>query len=199
MRCLKLQPEFSRLDKSRNFFLFGLAALMVLFLGASVSYISTHIKVVNIGYKINEELNRKQTLVEENKLLRLKIAQLKSPTRIEKEAKENLGLVLPKPEQIVYLSKLETTGILRSSASGSAAPPPQAVPSREATEKKASKEKEVKVSQPIHKAKRNSQEIIIAKIIQEPSAKSLSVPKTNAEGPLKSKQNVPAAMLDPLP
>jgi len=105
-RCLKRQPEFSCLDKSRPLFIFGFTFLTCLFVGAAIFYISTHVRMVDIGYKINQELNRKKNLIEENKMFRLEIARLKSPTRLEREATTRLGMEIPKAGQLIYLSQL---------------------------------------------------------------------------------------------
>ncbi len=105
-RSLHRQPEFSRLDKSTGLFFFTAILLSSLFLAGAILYISAHIKVVRLGYQINQEIERKQRLIEENKKLRLTIAQWVAPTQIEAEAQKKLGLLPPAPGQILYLSKM---------------------------------------------------------------------------------------------
>lgn len=82
----------------------------------ALSYVNTRVRVVNLGYKINQELQKKENLIEENKRLSLEIAQLKSPTRIETEAREKLGLRLPEVGQVVYAAKLEEGDLARNLA-----------------------------------------------------------------------------------
>ncbi|MCC7344519.1 MAG: cell division protein FtsL [Deltaproteobacteria bacterium] len=106
-KSVRRQPTFSPLDKSRRVFLFAFVSLVVLASACAIFYIGTHIQAVNLGYKIGQELQRKEQLIEENKRLSLEIARLKSPTRIEAEAKEALGLELPKTQQVFYLSRWE--------------------------------------------------------------------------------------------
>ncbi len=105
-RSLHQQPEFSRLDKSTGLFFFTAILLSSLFLAGAILYISAHVKVVRLGYQINQEIERKQRLIEENKKLRLLIAQWVAPTQIEAEAQKKLGLLPPAPGQILYLSKM---------------------------------------------------------------------------------------------
>ena len=117
-KSLRRQPTFSPLDKSRRVFLFAFLSLVVLASGCAIFYIATHIQAVNLGYKIGQELQRKEQLIEDNKRLSLEIARLKSPTRIEAEAKETLGLELPKTQQVFYLSRWEPDSLVKVAAAG---------------------------------------------------------------------------------
>jgi len=112
-KSVRRQPTFSPLDKSRRVFLLSFLSLIALASACAIFYIGTHIQAVNLGYDIGQELQRKESLIEENKRLNLEIARLKSPTRIETEAKETLGLTLPKTQQVFYLSRLEDDSLLR--------------------------------------------------------------------------------------
>jgi len=112
-KSVRRQPTFSPLDKSRRVFLFVFLSLIVLSSTCAIFYIGTHIQAVNLGYKISQELQRKEELIEENKRLNLDIARLKSPTRIESEAKDTLGLSLPKTQQVFYLSRLENDSLIK--------------------------------------------------------------------------------------
>jgi cell division protein FtsL len=48
-------------------------------------------------------MKEERTLIESNKKLRLEIATLKSYTRIERLALEELRMVKPKPEQVIVI------------------------------------------------------------------------------------------------
>lgn len=104
-RCIKGQDVLSELDRSRPFFMVVLSVLLTLAIVGAIFYIGLRVKVVNLGYRINQEIQAKERTIEENKRLSLEIARLKSPTRIEFEAKERLGLQLPAPHQIVYIGE----------------------------------------------------------------------------------------------
>ena len=102
---LSRQPEFSVFDRSKRLLNLGLILLSLTLMSGTIFYIHTQVSAVDLGYKIDEALKQKQVLEEENKGLRLQIAQLKSPTRIEKVAKEKLSMDLPQAHQRVYLSQ----------------------------------------------------------------------------------------------
>ncbi|MCC6273236.1 MAG: cell division protein FtsL [Deltaproteobacteria bacterium] len=125
-KSVRRQPTFSPLDKSRRVFLFAFVSLVVLASACAIFYIGTHIQAVNLGYKIGQELQRKEQLIEENKRLSLEIARLKSPTRIESEAKETLGLELPKTQQVFYLSRWEPDTLTQVAGVGPAPKNPEA-------------------------------------------------------------------------
>lgn len=199
-KCLSKQPEFSRLDKSRSFFLRGLTLLVFLLTGAALFYINTHVQVVGIGYDIDQALAKKQNLIEENKKLSLEIARLRSPIRIETEARETLNLTVPAPHQWVLLTQLPSSTHLFAQVAGvpSPSPSPQPTPEPKKTKKSApiAAEQKTTGSKPVPK------KVIVAKIIGAPSP-----PKTKAS-PAKSdlaknfakpKESVPAVLLDPMP
>ncbi|MCP5467941.1 MAG: cell division protein FtsL [Deltaproteobacteria bacterium] len=104
-QVLSGQPAFKPLPPARNFFLFGISLLIAIFIASAIFYINTHVKVYDYGYQINQAIQRKRALIEENKRLRLEIAQLKTPGRIEKEVHESLSV--PQASQIVYLQDLK--------------------------------------------------------------------------------------------
>lgn len=128
-KSVRRQPTFSPLDKSRRTFLGAFLTMIVLASTCAVFYIGTHVQAVNLGYKISQELQKKETLIEENKRLDLEIARLKSPTRIEEEAKDVFGLVLPKTQQVYYLSRWDEELNSRLAAA------PEKAPVKDATKK----------------------------------------------------------------
>jgi len=77
--------------------------LMVFLIGGSLFYVWSRIQVIQLGYEISNALKNERALTEENKKLRLKIATLKSYTRIEKLAVEELKMTKPKPDQVIVI------------------------------------------------------------------------------------------------
>jgi len=77
--------------------------LMLFFIGGSLFYVWTRIQVIQFGYEISNALKEERALTEANKKLRLEIATLKSYTRIEKLAVEDLKMTKPKPEQVIVI------------------------------------------------------------------------------------------------
>jgi cell division protein FtsL len=78
--------------------------LFLLFLiGGSLFYVWSRIQVIQLGYKVSDALKEERSLAEANKRLRLEIATLKSYTRIEKIAVEELRMIKPKPDQVIVI------------------------------------------------------------------------------------------------
>src|SRR4030043_2075826 len=75
--------------------------LMLFVIGGSLFYVWSRVQVIQLGYEISNALKEERTLTEANKKLRLGIATLKSYSRIEKLAVEDLKMAKPKPEQVV--------------------------------------------------------------------------------------------------
>jgi len=82
---------------------FLFAFLMLFFIGGSLFYVWSRIQVIQLGYEISSALKEEKALTEANKRLRLEIATLKSYTRIEKFAVEELRMAKPKPEQVIVI------------------------------------------------------------------------------------------------
>lgn len=76
---------------------------LLMFIGGSLFYVWSRIQVIQIGYAISEALKEERDLALVNKKLRLEIATLKSYGRIEKIASEELGMVKPKPDQVIII------------------------------------------------------------------------------------------------
>ena len=195
-RSVRRQPQFSAIDKSRNLFIVGISFLLVLLIVGAIFYIGTHIKVVNLGYKINQEIQRKEQLIEDSKHLELEIAQLKSPTRIEMEAKDKLTMTMALPGQVIYLSKLDNPQAMQALAATFGSP--NAVVATKAPPLIADKLPEKPKAELSTKkvSKKENPQVLVAKIIEEPKR---TLTGTNKSTPAKFKQSVPAIMLDPLP
>lgn len=63
-------------------------------------YTWSRMQCTKAGYAIAEENKRYRELRTLQKELEIELAQLKSPSRIAKIARDQLGLDIPKPEQI---------------------------------------------------------------------------------------------------
>ena len=79
------------------------ALLMFFFIGGSLFYVWSRIQVIQLGYEISNAIKEERVLTEANKKLRVEIATLKSYSRIEKLALEELRMVKPKPEQVIVI------------------------------------------------------------------------------------------------
>jgi len=78
-------------------------ALGFLILAGVLLYVWQHVHVVRLGYEIEQLREHQATLVQENKALRLEMGQLRSLKRVEAIARKRLGMVAPKPGQVVLI------------------------------------------------------------------------------------------------
>jgi cell division protein FtsL len=90
------------MNRSSNRVLFFILFLVFL-IGGSLFYVWSRIQVIQVGYEISNALKEERALAEANKRMRLEIATLKSYTRIEKIAVEELGMGKPKPDQVIVI------------------------------------------------------------------------------------------------
>jgi cell division protein FtsL len=91
-----------KMNRSSKRILF-LILFLVFLIGGSLFYVWSRIQVIQIGYEISNALKEERALTEANKRMRLEIATLKSYTRIEKIAVEELGMGKPKPDQVIVI------------------------------------------------------------------------------------------------
>jgi cell division protein FtsL len=78
----------------------GLGLLVLL---AALLYVWQHTYVVHLGYEIERLREYQAGLVQENKELKLEIGQLRSLKRVEEIARTRLGMVTPKPGQVILV------------------------------------------------------------------------------------------------
>jgi cell division protein FtsL len=81
----------------------AIVGLCLLFLAGALFYVWQHVYVVRQGYELERLRETHAKLVQENKLLRLEAGQLRSLRRVEEIARVRLGMVTPKPGQVVLL------------------------------------------------------------------------------------------------
>ncbi len=79
-------------------------AIIVIFclLCVAFTYLYSRVTVVHVGYEMNVLSAARDASTERNKRLRLELAKLKAPERIESKAFE-LGLLYPDGTQVVHL------------------------------------------------------------------------------------------------
>jgi cell division protein FtsL len=82
--------------------------LCSLFLGLAILtlYIWQQTEIVRLGYKMGEAERQIQTLQEEVKVLEAKKATLLSLENVERIAREKLGMIEARPEQVVFVESL---------------------------------------------------------------------------------------------
>jgi cell division protein FtsL len=69
----------------------------------AVALVWSHLHNTQLKYRIAEEMTVRDNLTEENRRLKVEIATLKSPQRIESIARDKLKLQYPEREQVVLI------------------------------------------------------------------------------------------------
>jgi cell division protein FtsL len=81
----------------------SIVGLCLVFLAGALFYVWQHVYVVRQGYDLERLRETHAKLVQENKALRLEAGQMRSLRRVEEIARMRLGMVAPKPGQVVLL------------------------------------------------------------------------------------------------
>jgi len=72
-----------------------------------VAYVGSHIRMTELEYQVAAELAEKEKRLEEQRKLRLELATLRSPRRIESLAKSQLQMSYPESNQVIVLKYSE--------------------------------------------------------------------------------------------
>ncbi len=82
----------------------GVWVVLLLFLmGEFLFYTWCSVQCTKTEYGITEEQKKYKALLNLQKNLRVELAGLKSPDRIGRIARDQIGLVMPEPEQIIVI------------------------------------------------------------------------------------------------
>jgi cell division protein FtsL len=79
--------------------------LIIAFIAEMLFYAWCRTQYVNVNYKIQEQTIRKRQLEAMQDHLKIELRRLKSPRRIAKIAREQLGMVMPTPQQTILLPR----------------------------------------------------------------------------------------------
>lgn len=96
----RLRREVDREKRRECYGLLGLGILVFLFV---LHYSWQHFDGVRYGYQIEQLKSRRAALEESSRGLRLRLASLEDPQRIDTLARQGLGLEPPKPQQVIPL------------------------------------------------------------------------------------------------
>ena len=80
---------------------FIVVSLVLMFI--ALIYVGSHIRMTELEYNVAAQLSEKEQKLEEQKKLRLELAMLKSPQRIEGVAKTKLHMSYPESNQVIVL------------------------------------------------------------------------------------------------
>ncbi len=72
-------------------------------MAVALLYVWSHIHMTELEYQVAQELSTREQLGEEQAKLKLELATLKSPQRIETIAREKLQMTYPERTQVILL------------------------------------------------------------------------------------------------
>ncbi|WNG34681.1 cell division protein FtsL [Archangium violaceum] len=77
--------------------------LFALFAAVGILHVTSRVLVVDMGYRLSRAEAEERALIRENDRLKLELATLKSPARLEKLAREKLGMAMPSGPVVIAL------------------------------------------------------------------------------------------------
>lgn len=80
-----------------------LIAVMMMVTVVSVFHVWSRVRVIDLNLEIAETNHLFKDLQQDNKRLKVEIASLKTPARIEALAKGELGMAMPKDQQVIVV------------------------------------------------------------------------------------------------
>jgi len=98
----RLRREVDRGTRRECYCLLGLGVLVFLFL---MVFAWQSFNFVRDGYQVESTRSQRESLEEWNRQLRLEHAALADPQRIDALARQELGLALPQPQQVIRVGE----------------------------------------------------------------------------------------------
>ncbi len=83
--------------------LLPVVTLAALFAAVGILHVTSRVVVVDVGYRLSNAEAESRNLTRENDRLKLELATLKAPARLEKLAREQLGMMMPAGSAVVAL------------------------------------------------------------------------------------------------
>jgi cell division protein FtsL len=90
-----------RADRHRRYF--AVAFLTAVLLGVVLVHVWMRLQVVHMGYVLSTARKLQNRLEQENRELKVELATLTSPDRLESMARKRLGLAPPEKGQVILL------------------------------------------------------------------------------------------------
>jgi cell division protein FtsL len=82
---------------------FGVAVLAIILVGVVLAHVWLRLQVVQMGYVLSTTSKLQSKLEQEQNELKVELATLMSPERLEAMARKRLGLVPPEKGQVIVL------------------------------------------------------------------------------------------------
>ncbi|RKG53148.1 cell division protein FtsL [Corallococcus sp. AB011P] len=84
--------------------------LFTLFVAVGILHVTSRVLVVDMGYRLSNAEGESRSLTRENDRLKLELATLKAPGRLERVAREQLGMAMPKGGAVVSIADERVKG-----------------------------------------------------------------------------------------
>ena len=75
----------------------------IIFMFVALVYVGLHIRMTELEYNVAAQLSEKEKKLEEQKKLRLELATLRAPQKIESIARKKLQMSYPESNQVIVL------------------------------------------------------------------------------------------------
>jgi cell division protein FtsL len=102
-KAVRNEQLVRELDKKRHREFFWVAFLGVIVALAVIVYAWPHFELIRLGYRMEELREKRDELVRLKHHLELQRATESDPARIESIARTELGMIYPRPEQILVV------------------------------------------------------------------------------------------------
>jgi len=103
MRVLRFQDLPRRKDAVPSRMLHWFLAIAIVITAAALVHVWVRLQIIDLGYATAVEKQTQKKLAEKNSSLSIRLTELRSPGRIEKVARERLGMDFPKPSQVLEI------------------------------------------------------------------------------------------------
>lgn len=94
-------PSVERSSRRRHYLTLAILALVLT--GATLVHVWLRLQVVQVGYVLSTTSKLQSRLEQENRELKVELATLISPERLETLARKRLGMVPPEKGQVIIL------------------------------------------------------------------------------------------------
>jgi len=91
------------LEGKKEEYLPALLTILALLTAVSIFHVWSRVKVVDLNLQLGESRKQFKEMQQEQSRLKLEVASLKTPSRIEAFAHQELGLSLPTNQQVVQV------------------------------------------------------------------------------------------------
>jgi cell division protein FtsL len=101
---IQTMPRFREAKKASSGIKYStFIAVAIIFMFVALIYVGSHIRMTEMEYKVAAQLSEREKILEEQNKLRLELATLRSPQRIESLARTKLQMSYPESNQVIVL------------------------------------------------------------------------------------------------